>query len=323
MDGLLSDPGFLVRSDPSRVVPLLEQAISPKAQLAAAVYRHSAYIHKEERTAAATRRHLLALDAASFGDLHLSARFTEVEVAGEPAAQWGVEWATGERVGLLSVLTRYDAGYVAALATTEFQGRKVLVVGQENYTENGVLRLQDLATGERVSEPAGGVPGGISSVTTTVVDGRPVAITDHDDAKARAWDLATGDQIEEFATDRPKDEFSTVMLDGRLVTVIGHDDNVTVWDPAAGEQVGPPLASEATALATGLVDGRPVAVTGHDVDQEPESGTVRICDLATRIQVGPDLTFPDRVMALAMTPGGELIVGFGPEIAVLTRRLLP
>ncbi len=172
MDDLLSDPGFLVHSDPSQVAPLLEQARSPQARLAAAVYRHSAYIHKDEGVAAATRRHLLALDAARFGDLGLSARFTEVEVPGEPDSRCEVTWAIGEQVGLMSVLTRYDVGYVAALAATELHGRKVLVVGQEKWTENGVLRLHDLLTGERLSEPVKDLPRGMCAVATAEITAR-------------------------------------------------------------------------------------------------------------------------------------------------------
>jgi hypothetical protein len=369
---LLTNPGLLVRSDPSQVVPLLEQAGGPKAQLAAAVYRHSAYIHRDEGVAAATRRHLLALDAARFGDLDLSARFAEAEVPGEPDSHWEVRWATGEQVGLMSVLTRYDAGYVAALAATELHGRKVLVVGQENWTEDGVLRLHDMSTGERLSEPVPHLPRGLSSVATTMVDGRPVAITGHWDETARTWDLITGDRVKELlpgqgerigpaatamtesrpvavidglngtvrlwdlptrspagevVTDDPEDTtaIATVGSDGRLViiTVTGDAGDVTMWEPATVQRLGPPLASGATALATGMVDGRPVAVTAHDVtlrDGRTESGIVRIYDLSAREQIESDLMFPDRVMALAMAPGGELIVGFGPEVSVLSRR---
>ncbi|MGF1430989.1 hypothetical protein ACQRUO_31395 [Kitasatospora sp. LaBMicrA B282] len=44
---------------------------------------------------------------------------------------------------------------------------------------------------------------------------------------------------------------------------------------------------------------------------------VRVWDLATREQVGQDLVFPLPVGALAMTPGGRLLVGVGPHVAAL------
>nr|WP_220278093.1 hypothetical protein [Streptomyces himalayensis] len=64
-------------------------------------------------------------------------------------------------------------------------------------------------------------------------------------------------------------------------------------------------------MATGVVDGRPVAVTGGD------DKTVRVWDLTTVQQVGPELVFPDPVMAVAVA-GGQLVVGFGREVAALS-----
>ncbi|MFJ2271889.1 hypothetical protein ACIOHO_37370 [Streptomyces sp. NPDC087849] len=70
---------------------------------------------------------------------------------------------------------------------------------------------------------------------------------------------------------------------------------------------------EVFAVATGVVDGRPVAVTsGAD-------GEVRVWDLTTGRQVGPELVFPAAVWAMAVTPDGRLVVGFGWEVSVLTR----
>lgn len=47
---------------------------------------------------------------------------------------------------------------------------------------------------------------------------------------------------------------------------------------------------------------------------------MRVRDLASGEQIGPDMVFPERVLALALGPDGALAVGFGQEIAVLTRR---
>ncbi|MCX4750862.1 hypothetical protein OG455_36075 [Kitasatospora sp. NBC_01287] len=68
------------------------------------------------------------------------------------------------------------------------------------------------------------------------------------------------------------------------------------------------------AVATAVLDGRPVAVTGGD------DCTVRIRDLTTGDQVGPELVFPLPVCAVAVVPDGRLVVGFGWEVAVLARR---
>ncbi|MET9662627.1 hypothetical protein [Streptomyces sp. NPDC006510] len=62
------------------------------------------------------------------------------------------------------------------------------------------------------------------------------------------------------------------------------------------------------------MDGSPLAVA--------DSGdrTVQVWDLATGQQTGPELEFPEGMTALAVTPDGRLVVGFGGwEVAVLAR----
>jgi WD40 repeat protein len=68
------------------------------------------------------------------------------------------------------------------------------------------------------------------------------------------------------------------------------------------------------AVAIVVVDGRPVAVTGSDDE------TVRLWDLTTREQIGLPKVFPLPVGALALGPQDRLTVGFGHEVAALTRR---
>jgi WD40 repeat protein len=72
--------------------------------------------------------------------------------------------------------------------------------------------------------------------------------------------------------------------------------------------------SEVRAVATAVVEGRPVAVTGS------RDGTVRVWDLATGRPVGRHLVFPRPVRAVAVSPDGRLVVGFGWEVAVLAPR---
>ncbi|MET9913382.1 hypothetical protein ABZZ74_42605 [Streptomyces sp. NPDC006476] len=69
-------------------------------------------------------------------------------------------------------------------------------------------------------------------------------------------------------------------------------------------------------MATTVLERRPVAVTGG------RDRTVRVWDPTTGRQAGPELAFPAYVTAMAVEPEGELVVGFGNEIAVLTHRLL-
>ena len=67
-------------------------------------------------------------------------------------------------------------------------------------------------------------------------------------------------------------------------------------------------------MATGQVGGRPVlAFATWD-------NTLRVWDPATRAPLAPDLPLPDAVQAVAVAPTGDIVVAFGPDVAVLSPR---
>lgn len=51
--------------------------------------------------------------------------------------------------------------------------------------------MWDLATGQRLGQALAGHADAVRAVTSTTVDGRPVAVTGGDDATVRTWDLLT------------------------------------------------------------------------------------------------------------------------------------
>ncbi|MFJ5725008.1 hypothetical protein ACIQCZ_34590, partial [Streptomyces sp. NPDC093149] len=142
------------------------------------------------------------------------------------------------------------------------------------------------------------------------------------DGTVRVWDLTTSLPIGEPLTGHTGgvEAVATAVVDGRPIAVTGGwDRTVRVWDLTTGQQVGEPLTGHTdrvVAVATGVVEGRPVAVTGGWDE------TVRVWDLATGQQVTDFLPFPASVSAVAMAPGGELLVGFGRELACLFVRPL-
>jgi hypothetical protein len=91
---------------------------------------------------------------------------------------------------------------------------------------------------------------------------------------------------------------------------------VKLWDLATGDALGG-LPTEATgALAAATVDGQPIAVTaGYQ--------TVRVWELATREQIGPDLHFPKSVTAVAISEDGHVIVCFDRDLAVFVNSPAP
>ncbi|MFE7046627.1 WD40 repeat domain-containing protein [Streptomyces atratus] len=89
-----------------------------------------------------------------------------------------------------------------------------------------------------------------------------------------------------------------------------------MWDLATRQQIGEPLTghtSTVLAVATTVVNARLVAITGS------EDRTVRVWDLTTGQPDGQKLVFPAPVGTVAVSPDGRLVVGFGCEVAVLSR----
>ncbi|MEV0537347.1 hypothetical protein AB0J08_37170, partial [Kitasatospora sp. NPDC050463] len=328
--GPLAGPEFLVRASPERVRAAMAAAAGPRARSAAAVYRASAHLHGGAD--AATRRGLLAVDAARYGDRELSVRLNSVPVPGHPAAQWNTDWATGTLVDhrLHRVL---DGGYPelpglrapveAAFATVG--GRVLVVLGTGQRVE-----LRDPATGRRMGErfTVAGHREGASAVT--VMDDRPVAVEGGLDGVVRVWDLSSGRQVGKPGAGHggPISSVATAVVEGvagrlrtrartRLIAVsAGHDATLRVWDLAAGRGLGKPLVGHVggvRAVAITMLQGRPVIVSGG------EDATVRVWDLTAGRQRGEPLTGhtePITTLATTVLDGRPVAVTAGKDATV-------
>ncbi len=218
---------------------------------------------------------------------------------------------------------------VTAATTTVLDDRPVAVTGSYDET----LRLWDLATGCPVRPPLSTDTeeyDGVTQVHTTLIDGRPYAVTAHDsgyDEYERVWDLAAGEELADGS--RPAgmsepmlgdDRFApSLPVNGRTYAVSFSAYAVPALrfrDLDTGREVeegplGP--TGRVTGFAAGRMDGRPVAVVAA-----PRQ--VRVWDLSgERAAVTDELVFPQNVGAVAVTPRGQLLVGFGNDIAVLRR----
>jgi hypothetical protein len=248
----LPDALFLVTADPEQVREELVRTPGPAGRLADAVYRASAHLHGQ--AGPRSRRQLLALDAARYGDLGLSARIAAVPVGDGADLSWGVAWATGSTVdhrfrhALLGHTER-----VCSVATGVVEGRPVAVTCS---SDDRTVRVWDLATGRPVGElPIGDSE--VRAVATGVLRGRTVVVAGSRNGTVRVWDLATGHPVGSPLTGHTEvvDTVATAVLDGRLHGISGsRDGTVRIWDLTTCRLVGEALTGDNGGGETG--DGR-------------------------------------------------------------------
>ncbi|MET9770336.1 caspase family protein [Streptomyces sp. NPDC006415] len=207
-------------------------------------------------------------------------------------------------------------GSVFAVACTTFGGAPVAVTGDGV----GTVRVWDLASGTPLGQPFTGHTRAVEAVACSVVDGVPVGVTGDGDGAVRVWDLASGTPMGNTLVGHTSAVRAVAcsIVDGVPVAVTGDDDGtVRVWDLASGTPVGQPLTSHTSrvfAVACRTLGGALVAVTGSDDD------TVRVWDLPTG--ESSVLLAAAGSGAVALTSEGDLVLGVGCDVAVVSRRSL-
>jgi hypothetical protein len=211
--------------------------------------------------------------------------------------------ATGAKIG--KTMIGHGLGVTALAILPSKRGPLVL-----SSSEEGVLLVSVLASGERITEIRGSYNG---EMTAAVVDGRPLAVTGGHDPHIEVWDALTGEPV--GAPRQTGDYVSAIAvteLASRALILTGSDDNtLRIWDLATGQLVGVPLSGHADAIqeiTLSRLGGRPVVVT--EAREEPP----RIWDLARAEQLGNALAVPDEPAPTAVTAteiNGEPVVVTG------------
>ncbi|NRQ30785.1 hypothetical protein HII36_02890 [Nonomuraea sp. NN258] len=171
--------------------------------------------------------------------------------------------------------------WAGAVTFTEPDGRPIAWIAHGDQAQRW-----DLATREKIGEPA--LAGGdfITALTTGRLNGRPIVAGSGGGELVRLWDLTSGEEAGTFTG--AGSSVALGQLDGRPTAVAGDRlGRVGVWDLAAGEQLGNTLTGHTGhvyAVAVGQLDGRTIAVSGG------KDGTVRVWDLAAGEQLGAPLT---------------------------------
>ncbi len=157
------------------------------------------------------------------------------------------------------------------------------------------VQIWDVATGEPVGEPLGGL-----RLTTSVAfspDGRMLAAADFEDvvlwdlAKQRGRTLPTGAWSVAFSPD------GELLATGSTVT--------RLWDAGTGRPVSQPLRGHSPVESLAFSpDGRTLASGGWGVP-------VRLWDVASRRELGAPLTAYGYVASLAFSPDGSVLAAAG------------
>lgn len=206
-------------------------------------------------------------------------------------------WDLKSRQELCPPLTGHTVP-VTALATTVVRRRRVVV----SAGADGTVRLWDLATGEPVGKPLADGHTPLRLLATAEIDRRTMATTVDDEGVGRVWDLGKR-LLTQLRGRIPRGEaqsLTTVVLDGRLVVVIGgRNGEVVVAEMGTGTQVGSTISGEANGargVVLGKAYGRDIVVTGG------LSAIARVYDLAGGAELASVYTgFNGQIYAVAAT----------------------
>ncbi|WP_344974643.1 hypothetical protein [Streptosporangium fragile] len=245
----------------------------------------------------------------------------------------GAAWAAARPV---VTFTGHEEEATTAVAVRTADGRVLAVTGGFGET---TVRLWDVGAGE----PAGWWRPGSDdawTITTGVLDGRPVVLTGGYGGRIEVRDPAGGQliraiEVKEYPGITGIDNLAedlwypggihvnalaTAVLDGRpivIFTVHTDDSGIDVCrdfpvagihDLATGRQAGEIATGHpgAVHLATTVLDGRPVLITASSADP-----AVRVWDLSTGARLGAGLsgnTGGVTVVTTALLDGGPVVV---------------
>lgn len=171
----------------------------------------------------------------------------------------------------------------------------------------GMLKLWRPHDGALIAEVQTPFPSLLTGLATAVVEGRPVAALSF---KSQPLAVYTLDDLSAPPSVIPQagDDVALCMTGPHIITV--HASNVLrVWR-GDGDQIGADIAGMAPITAA-VARSWPAAYIGR------ADGTVALTDLETGEDLCPPMLLPTAPSTMAITAEGDLLVGFGSDVARL------
>lgn len=216
--------------------------------------------------------------------------------------RWNIATGSQEEPAIVA-----DRSYVGHLGLSSVAGRRMLMaLGPESR-----LRLWDAADGRLRSEIRTVIDvRPVNGFATAVVQGRPAVVISAYYKETTAYFL-DGLSPSAFAVPHVGTDFVVDLVEGRIV--MGANDEKRIWRTIrgwdlAGASLGPVVRREAGITAVAL-SGWPEAFVAT-LDR-----MVSLVNLETGLEVCPALRLPRTAHALAVTADGDLIAGFGSDVA--------
>ncbi|UUY50888.1 hypothetical protein NRK68_28845 [Streptomyces yangpuensis] len=309
LDELITDPGFLLITDPSALLRQRPTVASPQALAGIAAYELAFRNWAQESS-----------DDRRLWWLHVWAHKVRCHTLATAAAI-GQDWSWRLHAAIWvgtshRTLDGHTYGLIAVCVVPDATGRNLLAVAGDE-----TVCLWDPTTGAPVGEPIACHHSVSALCAVPDGAGRTLLASAGPDQTVRLWDPATGAQVGEPLSGHTDSVFALCAVpDGAgrtLLASAGPDQTVRLWDPATGDLLSAFVTghtwgvSQLCAVPDGA--GRTLlASAGRDQ-------TVRLWDPATGALVGTPPTSRDMVFALCSVRDGSgraLLVTGGRDTSV-------